>query len=76
MNPIREQESFDGRKNENFRVIAGLYYNPNQVVVTADSQINTLADVKGKHFASGAVGSSTEGELQKSFYSSRPDLSG
>ena len=59
--------TFDGRKNENFRVIAGLYYNPNQVVVTADSQINTLADVKGKHFASGAVGSSTEGESRNHF---------
>lgn len=59
--------TFEGRANDNFRVIAGLYYNPNQVVVTADSQINTLADVKGKHFASGAVGSSTEGESRNHF---------
>ena len=59
--------TFDGRKNDKFRVIAGLYYNPNQVVVTADSQINTLADIKGKHFASGAVGSSTEGESRNHF---------
>lgn len=55
-------------------MIAGLYYNPNQVVVTADSQINTLADVKRKTFASGA-GSSTEGESRNHF-GSRPDLSG
>ena len=68
--------TFDGRKNENFRVIAGLYYNPNQVVVTADSQINTLADVKGKHFASWCGGKLNRGGVQKSFYSSRPDLSG
>ena len=59
--------TFDGRKNENFRVIAGLYYNPNQVVVTGASGINSLTDVKGKHFASGAVGSSTEGESRNHF---------
>lgn len=59
--------TFDGRKNDKFRVIAGLYYNPNQVVVTDASGVNSLAEVKGKHFASGAVGSSTEGESKNHF---------
>lgn len=59
--------TYEGRKNEDFRVIAGLYYNPNQVVVTGASGINSLAEVKGKHFASGAVGSSTEGESRNHF---------
>jgi TRAP transporter TAXI family solute receptor len=59
--------TFSGRKNEKLRVIAGLYYNPNQVVVTKASGIDSLLKVKGTHFASGAVGSSTEGESKNHF---------
>ena len=59
--------TFKGRENKKLRVIGGLYYNPNQVVVTKESGANTLADIKGKHFASGAVGSSTEGESRNHF---------
>ena len=58
---------FNGRKNEKFRIIGGLYYNPNQVVVTRDSDVNSLAQMKGKRFASGALGSSTEGESNVHF---------
>ncbi|MGF6905735.1 TAXI family TRAP transporter solute-binding subunit [Fusobacterium sp. PH5-44] len=60
---------FEGRKNEKFRVIGGLYYNPNQVVVTKDANIENLAQMKGKRFASGAIGSSTEGESKNHFTS-------
>ncbi|MBP5553007.1 MAG: TAXI family TRAP transporter solute-binding subunit, partial [Spirochaetales bacterium] len=60
-------DSFEGRANPNLRVIAGLYLNPNQVVVTSRSGIRTLTDVKGKHFAVAASGSSVEGECRNHF---------
>ncbi len=58
-------DSFDGRENKNLRVMAGLYYNPNQVVAAAGSGIESLADIAGKRFAPGAPGSTTcvEAEL-------------
>lgn len=55
-------EKFEGRANKKIRIIAGLYYNPNQVVVTKKSNINSLADIKGKTFAPGIAGSTTEEE--------------
>ncbi|MGX8681347.1 MAG: TAXI family TRAP transporter solute-binding subunit, partial [Spirochaetales bacterium] len=60
-------DSFEGRANPKLRVIAGLYLNPNQVVVTQKSGIRTLEDVKGKHFAVAALGSSVEGECSNHF---------
>lgn len=60
-------DSFKGAANKKLRVIAGLYFNPNQVVVTKKSGIKTLADVKGKHFAVAAAGSSVEGECNNHF---------
>ena len=60
-------DSFEGRANPDLRVIAGLYLNPNQVVVTERSGIKTLADVRGKHFAVAASGSSVEGECKNHF---------
>lgn len=54
--------SFAGRPNPNLRVMIGLYSNPNQVVVTDDSDIQSLKDLAGKRFASGAPGSTTEVE--------------
>ncbi|MDD3057483.1 MAG: TAXI family TRAP transporter solute-binding subunit [Sphaerochaeta sp.] len=54
--------SFEGRPNPNLRVMIGLYANPNQVVVTNNSGINSLTDLAGKRFASGAPGSTTEVE--------------
>ena len=50
--------TFEGRENKDLRAIAGLYYNPNQVVVLEDKGYETLADLKGAHFATGAAGSS------------------
>ncbi len=60
-------ETFEGRENKNLRVIAGLYFNPNQVVATKKSGIASLKDVKGKHFAVAAAGSSVEGECRNHF---------
>lgn len=60
-------DSFKGNANKNLRVIAGLYFNPNQVVATKKSGINQIADVKGKHFAVAAAGSSVEGECKNHF---------
>ena len=60
-------DSFEGYANEKLRVMAGLYFNPNQVVVTEKSGIANLADVKGKHFAVAAAGSSVEGECKNHF---------
>ena len=61
---------FEGMANPNLRVIAGLYLNPNQVVVTTKSGIRTLSDVRGKHFAVAASGSSVEGECRNHFTAS------
>lgn len=54
--------SFEGRANPNLRVMIGLYSNPNQVVVAKNSNIDSLSDLAGKRFASGAPGSTTEVE--------------
>lgn len=54
--------SFEGYANENIRIFAGLYLNPNQVVVTKDSGIETLEDLIGKHISVGAAGSTTVDE--------------
>lgn len=54
--------SFEGYANENIRIFAGLYLNPNQVVVTKESGINTLEDLIGKHISIGAAGSTTVDE--------------
>ncbi|WP_138159497.1 TAXI family TRAP transporter solute-binding subunit [Peptoniphilus catoniae] len=53
---------FKDRKNPSLRIIAGLYLNPNQVVVRKDAGINSLKDLKGKNFSAGSSGSTTESE--------------
>ncbi len=60
-------DSFEGYAYPDLKVIAGLYFNPNQVVVTKASGINTLAEVKGKHFAVASAGSSVYGECENHF---------
>ena len=50
-------DSFEGYAYEDLKVIAGLYFNPNQVVASASSGITDLASVAGKHFAVAAAGS-------------------
>lgn len=59
---FKGEGTFEGRPNDKLRVIAGLYYNPNQVVVSKDSSITSLREIQGKNFASGAPGSTTEVE--------------
>ena len=56
------ENTFDGRQYEDVRVIAGLYYNPNQFVIREDAGITSIADIKGKKFVPGAVGSTPEVE--------------
>ena len=54
--------SFEGYANDNLRIFAGLYINPNQVVVTKESGVNSLADLLGKRISIGAAGSTTVDE--------------
>jgi TRAP transporter TAXI family solute receptor len=61
--------TFAGYAYEDLKVIGGLYFNPNHVVVTEKSGITDLASVKGKHFAVGVAGSSIGGECQNHFTS-------
>ena len=60
-------DSFEGYAYEDLKVIGGLYFNPNQMVATANSGIDSVASVKGKHFAVAAAGSSVEGECMNHF---------
>lgn len=60
-------DSFKGHAYKDLKAIAGLYLNPNQVVVTNKSGIRTLADVKGKHFAVASAGSSVYNEAKAHF---------
>ncbi|MDR2726959.1 MAG: TAXI family TRAP transporter solute-binding subunit [Deltaproteobacteria bacterium] len=61
------QGAFKGRAYPDLRVLAGLYYNPNQVVARRESGVNSLSDFKGKRFASGSAGGTTEGESRIHF---------
>lgn len=60
-------DSFKDHAYKDLKVIGGLYMNPNQVVVTKKSGIKSLADVKGKHFAVAAAGSSVYNECENHF---------
>jgi TRAP transporter TAXI family solute receptor len=53
---------FEGLQYDGIRVLTALYSNYNQVVVSKDSGIETLRDIKGKNFAPGAPGSTPEVE--------------
>ena len=46
--------SFEGYANDKLRIFAGLYINPNQVVVTKASGIEGLEDLIGKKISIGA----------------------
>ncbi|WP_339226965.1 TAXI family TRAP transporter solute-binding subunit [Oceanobacillus sp. FSL K6-2867] len=56
------ERGFEGRAYEDVRVLAGLYYNPNQFVIREDSGVESIADLEGRKFAPGAVGSTPEVE--------------
>lgn len=57
--------AFEGIANDRLRMFAGLYYNPNQIVVTEASGVQTIADLAGKRFSLGAVGSTTIEEAER-----------
>ena len=64
---IQNLNLLKARAYEGVRVLAGLYYNPNQVVARGDSGVKSLADFKGKSFAPGAAGGTTEVESRIHF---------
>lgn len=55
---------FEGKQYDGMRILTALYSNYNQVVVSGDSGIETLKDIKGKVFAPGAPGSTPEVETK------------
>lgn len=59
---LKGEGKFEGRKYEDVRVIAGLYYNPNQIVAREGSGVESIADFKGKNYVPGAPGSTPEVE--------------
>lgn len=61
---LHGEGKFEGNANPKVRIIAGLYYNPNQIVVREDSPIRSLDELKDKKFATGAPGSTTEDEAK------------
>lgn len=56
------ERGFKDRKYEDVRIVAGLYYNPNQFVVRENSGVESVGDLKGKKFAPGSIGSTPEVE--------------
>ena len=64
---LNGKRGFAGRAYPGVRVMAGLYYNPNQVVARLDSKVDGLAGFKGKHFAPGAAGGTTAVEAEIHF---------
>ncbi|MDO5715554.1 MAG: TAXI family TRAP transporter solute-binding subunit [Tissierellia bacterium] len=60
-------DKFEGRQNQKLRIITGLYYNPNQIVVSNKSKIQSLQELKGHSFAPGSPGSTTEDETKIHF---------
>ena len=52
--------SFEGKKYQGYRAIAGLYTEACQIVVRADSQIYTVDDLQGKKVSIGEEESGTE----------------
>ncbi|WP_298067739.1 TAXI family TRAP transporter solute-binding subunit [uncultured Mailhella sp.] len=60
-------DKFKGHAYPDVRIIAGLYYNPNQVIARADSSVNSLKDFKGKTFVPGVAGGTTIGETAVHF---------
>ncbi|GAA0565662.1 TAXI family TRAP transporter solute-binding subunit [Halomonas salifodinae] len=51
---------FEGRQLENIRALASIYPNAVQLVTLADSEVHSLADLRGKRVSVGAPGSGTE----------------
>ncbi len=64
---LHGERGFKDRAYPDVRVLAGLYYNPNQVVARAESGVKSLVDFKGLRFAPGAPGGTTEVESRIHF---------
>lgn len=64
---LHGEGGWKNRAYPDVRVLAGLYYNPNQVVARGNANISSLADFKGARFAPGAAGSTTAIETQLHF---------
>ena len=58
---------FDGKPLKNLRAIAALYPETLQIVVSKESGIKTVADLKGKKVGVGAPGSGTEADARAIF---------
>lgn len=61
---LHGEGTFEDREHEGLRVLAGLYENPNQLVVRSDEGIGSIADLEGRNFAPGATGSTPEVEAR------------
>ncbi|MDY6083700.1 MAG: TAXI family TRAP transporter solute-binding subunit [Dialister sp.] len=59
--------SFAGYKDEQICVIAGLYMNPNQLVVRKGAGIENLSDARGRRIAVASAGSSVYDECRTHF---------
>lgn len=57
-------DTFKDHAYPDLKVIGGLYLNPNQVVASANSGIENIQDIKGKHFAVASAGSSVYNEAE------------
>jgi len=64
---MKGEDKFKGRAYPDVRVIAGLYYNPNQIIARAGSHVKELKDFKGKVFVPGVAGGTTIGETGAHF---------
>ncbi len=60
----RGEVMFDGQKFEEIRGLATMYSEPLQIVTT-DENIKTVADLKGKKIAVGAIGSGVEANARQ-----------
>jgi TRAP transporter TAXI family solute receptor len=58
---------FEGKPLENVRAIAALYPEHVQLVLSKESGVKTLADLKGKRVGVGAPGSGVEGDVRAIF---------
>ena len=58
---------FQGKPLKNIRTVASLYPENVQVVITKDSGIKSIEDLKGKRVGVGAPGSGVEGDVQAIF---------
>lgn len=54
---VMGEDLFEGESYENLRWLCGGHYSIGQIAVPADSDIQTIADLKGKRVAIGVVGS-------------------